>query len=146
MTSDSDINTVCMYYYDVFLLPWLLWEICIFSFSIPSCFFTPKNKKCFLCFSFSLRHGWECSDVRNVEWQMQKSWLSHPRNMYIIWPKHQILQENWSLLSNKKKNRLRHRTPNKYLRNWLTTPPGTLFCTLPDEPIPKRIYGYQWTA
>jgi hypothetical protein len=29
--------------------------------------------------------------LRNVEWQLQKSGLSQPRNVYIICPKHQIL-------------------------------------------------------
>ncbi len=97
------------YYCALLLLPWVLFEICIciLSFTIlpPSCwrycFPALSKKKCFL---FPL------SKVRTVEWQVQKSWLSQPRNVYIICPKHQILWEKWSLLSNSKKNSL-HRKP-----------------------------------
>ena len=88
LTTDSDINDVSMYYCTLLLLPWVLCEICILSalFHDPSCFSFPKTKKSFSNFVFLQR-----VTLWNVEWQVQKSWLSQPRNVYIICPKHQIL-------------------------------------------------------
>ena len=62
MTTDSDINDVSMYYCDLLLLPWVLCEICILSFTIlPASVSCPFLKK---------KMFWFCVTQGSWHWEM----------------------------------------------------------------------------